>query len=227
MPAAVITKPPSAELRPDQKDSDSLPPYDVLDAVLHGLVEEDLSAPRVAARDFDRDMVARVERLLDRVRTQAASGAAGREARPPQLRARPALPVEQRVSHVMTPVTRFAPVRPAASTSATSAPRCTISFGRGGTGASSCCGWTTRTPSVRPEAFAQGDTRRSRMARHGPECGASAVDRFRRYEEMFETLRAGGAGLSGLRDARGAGPQAQGARRPRAAAGVRPRGAGP
>ena len=64
MPDAVITKPPSAELRPDQKDSDSLPDYPVLDPILMGLVEDELSVDEVAARGFDRDVVARVERLL-------------------------------------------------------------------------------------------------------------------------------------------------------------------
>jgi len=64
MPDRIITKPPSAELREDQKDSDSLPPYDVLDPILHGLVEEELSVGDLAARGFDRDVVARVERLL-------------------------------------------------------------------------------------------------------------------------------------------------------------------
>jgi NAD+ synthase len=64
MPERVIDKPPSAELRADQKDSDSLPEYDVLDPILHGLVEEELSVDDVAARGFDRDTVARIERLL-------------------------------------------------------------------------------------------------------------------------------------------------------------------
>lgn len=64
MPERVITKPPSAELRDDQKDSDSLPPYDVLDPILHSLVEEELSVDEVAARGFDRDTVVRIERLL-------------------------------------------------------------------------------------------------------------------------------------------------------------------
>jgi NAD+ synthase len=64
MPQRVIDKPPSAELRDDQKDSDSLPEYDVLDPILHGLVEEELSVDDVAARGFDRDTVARIERLL-------------------------------------------------------------------------------------------------------------------------------------------------------------------
>jgi NAD+ synthase len=64
MPERVITKPPSAELRDNQKDADSLPEYDVLDQVLHGLVEEELSVAEVAARGFDPAMVARIERLL-------------------------------------------------------------------------------------------------------------------------------------------------------------------
>ena len=64
MPESIITKPPSAELRPDQKDSDSLPDYHVLDPILLGLVEEELSVDDVAARGFDRDVVARIELLL-------------------------------------------------------------------------------------------------------------------------------------------------------------------
>jgi NAD+ synthase len=65
MPANIVTKPPSAELRPDQKDEDSLPPYADLDRMLHMLVEEEASVDDVVARyDFDRDAVARIERLL-------------------------------------------------------------------------------------------------------------------------------------------------------------------
>ena len=64
MPESIITKPPSAELRPDQKDSDSLPDYPILDPILMGLIEEELSVDDVAARGFDRDTVARIERLL-------------------------------------------------------------------------------------------------------------------------------------------------------------------
>jgi NAD+ synthase len=64
MPDSVITKPPSAELRDNQKDSDSLPDYPVLDPILMGLVEEELSVDDVAARGFDRNVVARIERLL-------------------------------------------------------------------------------------------------------------------------------------------------------------------
>ena len=65
MPERIITKPPSAELRPDQKDSDSLPDYPILDAILAALVEEEASVDEIAARGFDRVVVARIERLLN------------------------------------------------------------------------------------------------------------------------------------------------------------------
>ncbi|NJM51754.1 MAG: NAD+ synthase [Sphingomonadales bacterium] len=64
IPPAIITRPPSAELRPDQKDSDSLPPYPVLDAILHGLIEQELSVDDVVAKGHDRSIVQRIERLL-------------------------------------------------------------------------------------------------------------------------------------------------------------------
>jgi NAD+ synthase (glutamine-hydrolysing) len=78
IPRATLEKPPSAELRPDQKDSDSLPPYDVLDAVLEDYVEDSHSAERIAAdRGFDVAVVRRVIRMVDRAeykRQQAAPG---------------------------------------------------------------------------------------------------------------------------------------------------------
>jgi len=78
IPAATIEKPPSAELRPDQKDSDSLPPYDVLDTILEDYVEESLSAEEIASRyNFDSDLVRRVIRMVERSeykRQQAAPG---------------------------------------------------------------------------------------------------------------------------------------------------------
>ena len=64
MPEAIITRPPSAELRPDQKDSDSLPDYPVLDDILLGLVEQELSVDEVTARGHPREVVERIERLL-------------------------------------------------------------------------------------------------------------------------------------------------------------------
>jgi NAD+ synthase len=64
IPEAIITRPPSAELRPDQKDSDSLPEYPVLDDILLGLVEQELSVDEVTARGHPREVVERIERLL-------------------------------------------------------------------------------------------------------------------------------------------------------------------
>lgn len=77
MPERVITKPPSAELRPDQKDQDSLPPYEVLDAILEGLIEGEKSVDALVAEGFDRPTVLRVWKLLDRAeykRRQAPPG---------------------------------------------------------------------------------------------------------------------------------------------------------
>jgi NAD+ synthase len=65
IPERIIAKPPSAELKPDQKDEDSLPPYPVLDAILRGLIERDLSADELAAEGYDIAMVNRVWRLLE------------------------------------------------------------------------------------------------------------------------------------------------------------------
>jgi NAD+ synthase len=64
MPERVITRPPSAELRDDQRDDDSLPPYEILDSILRGLVEDELSVDDIVARGFDRETVIRIERLL-------------------------------------------------------------------------------------------------------------------------------------------------------------------
>ena len=65
MPEAIITRPPSAELRPDQKDEDSLPPYPVLDGILLGLVEHEKSVDQLVTEGFERDTVVRIERLLN------------------------------------------------------------------------------------------------------------------------------------------------------------------
>jgi NAD+ synthase/NAD+ synthase (glutamine-hydrolysing) len=78
IPQATLEKPPSAELRPGQKDSDSLPPYEVLDAVLEDYVEDAHPAERIASeRGFDIEVVRRVMRMVDRAeykRQQAAPG---------------------------------------------------------------------------------------------------------------------------------------------------------
>jgi NAD+ synthase (glutamine-hydrolysing) len=66
IPQRVIDRPPSAELRPDQKDSDSLPPYEVLDAILALFIEDDLSVDDITARGFDRETVGRVLEMVKR-----------------------------------------------------------------------------------------------------------------------------------------------------------------
>jgi NAD+ synthase (glutamine-hydrolysing) len=66
IPQRVIDRPPSAELRPDQRDSDSLPSYEVLDAILEAFIEEDLSVDEIEARGFDRATVGRVLDMVKR-----------------------------------------------------------------------------------------------------------------------------------------------------------------
>lgn len=77
IPQRVIDRPPSAELAPDQKDQDSLPPYEILDAILERYVEQDMSLEAIVADGFDRDTVQRVIRMVDLSeykRRQAAVG---------------------------------------------------------------------------------------------------------------------------------------------------------
>jgi NAD+ synthase (glutamine-hydrolysing) len=66
IPGDVITRPPSAELRPDQKDSDSLPDYDLLDTILKGYVEEDKSVAQLVELGLPKDAVNKVVRMVDR-----------------------------------------------------------------------------------------------------------------------------------------------------------------
>jgi len=66
IPDRVITRPPSAELRADQKDSDSLPDYDVLDPILEAFIEDDLSVEQITARGFDKDTVVRILEMVKR-----------------------------------------------------------------------------------------------------------------------------------------------------------------
>jgi len=66
IPERVIEREPSAELRPDQKDSDSLPDYDVLDPILEAFIEEDLSVAEITERGFDRDTVVHILEMVQR-----------------------------------------------------------------------------------------------------------------------------------------------------------------
>ena len=66
IPERIITRPPSAELRPNQKDSDSLPDYSVLDPILEAFIEEDLSVDAIVARGFEREVVIRILEMVKR-----------------------------------------------------------------------------------------------------------------------------------------------------------------
>lgn len=66
IPQSVLQKPPSAELKPGQKDTDTLPPYDILDPILKGYVEEDASFENLVSMGFDPEVVKQVIRMVDR-----------------------------------------------------------------------------------------------------------------------------------------------------------------
>ena len=66
IPERVITRPPSAELAPDQEDTDSLPPYEILDPILEDFIENDLSPAEIAAKGFDRRAVDQIVRMVVR-----------------------------------------------------------------------------------------------------------------------------------------------------------------
>jgi NAD+ synthase (glutamine-hydrolysing) len=82
IPVSTIERPPSAELRDNQRDDDSLPPYDALDLVLEAYVEEDRSLEELAADGFDADVVRRAVGMIDRAEYK-------RRQAPPGVRLRP------------------------------------------------------------------------------------------------------------------------------------------
>lgn len=77
IPERVITRPPSAELAPDQKDQDSLPPYDILDEIIDGYAERDLSVADLVAAGYDEQTVRDVIRLIERNEYKRRQGAVG------------------------------------------------------------------------------------------------------------------------------------------------------
>jgi NAD+ synthase (glutamine-hydrolysing) len=77
IPQSVIDRAPSAELRPDQKDQDSLPPYPELDAILEAYVEESMGVPDIVARGFDPETVRRVVRMIDAAEYKRRQGPIG------------------------------------------------------------------------------------------------------------------------------------------------------
>jgi NAD+ synthase (glutamine-hydrolysing) len=77
IPESVLTKEPSAELRPNQRDEDTLPPYELLDAILEAYIEEDLDFDDIVSRGFDADVVGRVLMMVDKSEFKRHQGAVG------------------------------------------------------------------------------------------------------------------------------------------------------
>ena len=98
IPLSVINKPPSAELRPDQLDSDSLPSYDVLDSIIEAYVEGDLSLADIIASGADPDTVRQVAGLIDRNEYKRRQGAPGVRVSPKAFGKDRRLPITNRWS---------------------------------------------------------------------------------------------------------------------------------
>ncbi len=77
IPPSIIERPPTAELRPDQRDSDSLPPYDLLDGIIERYVEKDMGVDDICSEGFDPDTVTRVARMIDASEYKRRQGAPG------------------------------------------------------------------------------------------------------------------------------------------------------
>ena len=91
IPVNIITRPPTAELRENQTDQDSLPPYDMLDAILERLVEREEPLASIVEAGFDREVVARIDRLLNIAEYKRRQAAPGRQGDAEEFRPRPPL----------------------------------------------------------------------------------------------------------------------------------------
>ena len=92
IPENIITRPPTAELRENQKDEDSLPPYSVLDAILERLVEREEPISAVVEAGFDRDTAMRVERMINTAEYKRRQAAPGVKVTSEKFRSRSPLP---------------------------------------------------------------------------------------------------------------------------------------
>ena len=106
IPVNIITRPPTAELRENQTDQDSLPPYDMLDAILERLVEREEPLASIVAAGFDREVVARIDRLLNIAEYKRRQAAPGVKVTQPEFRPRPPLSHHQQVSRHRQAVAR-------------------------------------------------------------------------------------------------------------------------
>ena len=98
IPVNIITRPPTAELRENQTDQDSLPPYDMLDAILERLVEREEPLASIIAAGFDRDVVTRIDRLLNIAEYKRRQAAPGVKVTREEFRPRPPLSDHQPLS---------------------------------------------------------------------------------------------------------------------------------
>jgi NAD+ synthase (glutamine-hydrolysing) len=104
IPQRVLDKPPSAELRPDQKDTDSLPPYDVLDPIVEAYVEDDRSPEDIiAARGLDPKLVDRVVEMIDRAEYKRRQAAPGIKITPKAFGRDRRLPITNHYRRIRTP----------------------------------------------------------------------------------------------------------------------------
>jgi NAD+ synthase (glutamine-hydrolysing) len=99
IPERILTKPPSAELRPDQKDEDSLPPYAVLDPILEAYVEDDLGIDAIVAAGHDRATVERVVWMVDRAEYKRRQAAPGVKITPKAFGRDRRMPITNRYDH--------------------------------------------------------------------------------------------------------------------------------
>jgi NAD+ synthase (glutamine-hydrolysing) len=99
IPEAVMEKPPSAELRPDQKDTDSLPPYEELDPIIEGYVEEDRSPEELVAEGNDPELVDRVIAMIDRAEYKRRQAPPGVKITPKAFGRDRRLPITNRYLH--------------------------------------------------------------------------------------------------------------------------------
>ena len=99
VPQSVITRPPSAELRPDQKDTDSLPDYDLLDAILKGYIERDISAAQLVEQGMDESLVNRVVQMVDRNEYKRRQSPPGIKITPKAFGRDRRMPITNRYSH--------------------------------------------------------------------------------------------------------------------------------
>lgn len=104
LPAGILERAPTAELRPGQRDTDSLPPYEILDPILKMYVEEDVPAEEIVARGFDREIVARVVTMVDRSEYKRRQAPPGVKITPKAFGRDRRLPITNQYSSAPVPV---------------------------------------------------------------------------------------------------------------------------